>query len=520
MDIQTKRKFKFGSLAVALTAAVIAVIVVLNVIIYSLAVRYNWFFDMTPDSIYSLSDKGKSFLDEIDGSENKVTIYFLADEEQMTVGATSADYYGNNTLWGMKPIHELAKDIAEKYDFISVEYINLTNQPNLIRRIVGSDYYNSVTFSRLSIIIDNVIEYKDQSGTVYDTKHNFKVYSRDAFYTFDYSTTSVDAFRGEYRFCSAIASVTVREENAPVAYFISGHGEEIGEYVWTEEDKSNNYGGAQSIWQLFRDCGYIIRRINLAYEDFGKDKNAVAVIYSPKTDFIDKTTSQNFDEIAKLSAFLSEKDHSLYLCLDYGTQKLPVLEGFVSDSFGVEFGSAKLTDSGANSVSVDGFAISAGFNDSSSGNSGKILGAAFGEAEKSKAIFNIARSLKADAAKSSEIICTVPESVENNDGGNGLLCVSQTTGGGIALISGASNFTTGYYLDSFIYSNRNIMLSAIDEMTAESLVPVGLPFKLIKNEGLDITHKQALVWTIILTGVLPTVFAVAGLAVYIRRRHS
>ncbi|MBO4355571.1 MAG: hypothetical protein J5850_01805, partial [Clostridia bacterium] len=274
------------------------------------------------------------------------------------------------------------------------------------------------------------------------------------------------------------------------------------------------------LWQLFRDCGYVAKRINLAYEDFGSDENAVVVIYSPKTDFIDKTTSQSFDEIAKLKDFLSLNNHSLYVCIDYGSQDLPVLEGFLLDSFGVKYGKEKLTDSGANSVSIDGFALSAGLNREGNGISGRVIQNSESTGGSKKTIFNIARSLDVDASKGTQILCTVPETVTNNDAGNGLLCLAETDGSGIAVISGSSNFTASYYLDSYVYLNRDLTLNLIAEMTSDAPVPSGIAFKLISNEGLDITHKQAIIWTVVITATLPLVFAVAGIVVYIRRRHS
>ena len=41
------RRFKYGSLAVGLTAAFIALVVALNAVIYALAYTYGWYIDLT-----------------------------------------------------------------------------------------------------------------------------------------------------------------------------------------------------------------------------------------------------------------------------------------------------------------------------------------------------------------------------------------------------------------------------------------------------------------------------------------
>jgi len=51
------KKLRYGGVAIALTALIIAVIVLFNVVFTSLAMSNAWYIDMTPNSIYSLSDE-------------------------------------------------------------------------------------------------------------------------------------------------------------------------------------------------------------------------------------------------------------------------------------------------------------------------------------------------------------------------------------------------------------------------------------------------------------------------------
>ena len=59
------RRFKYGSLAVGLTAAFIALVVAFNAVIYALAYSYGWYIDLTGSSVYSVSDEFYDHVDEL-----------------------------------------------------------------------------------------------------------------------------------------------------------------------------------------------------------------------------------------------------------------------------------------------------------------------------------------------------------------------------------------------------------------------------------------------------------------------
>ena len=55
-SIFKSRKFKYGSAAIGLTAAFIAVIVAINVMFSALATNFKWYIDMTTEGLYTISD--------------------------------------------------------------------------------------------------------------------------------------------------------------------------------------------------------------------------------------------------------------------------------------------------------------------------------------------------------------------------------------------------------------------------------------------------------------------------------
>ena len=68
-DFIHSRKFRHGSLSVALTVLIIAAVVLVNVIASALSARYSWMYlDMTSEKLYTLSKDcinllEKSFVD-------------------------------------------------------------------------------------------------------------------------------------------------------------------------------------------------------------------------------------------------------------------------------------------------------------------------------------------------------------------------------------------------------------------------------------------------------------------------
>ena len=59
------RKFRHGSVSVALTVLIIAAVVIVNVIASVLAARYSWMYiDMTSEQLYTLSDEAIELLDK------------------------------------------------------------------------------------------------------------------------------------------------------------------------------------------------------------------------------------------------------------------------------------------------------------------------------------------------------------------------------------------------------------------------------------------------------------------------
>ena len=520
MKLFQKKIFKYGAFAVALTCVTVAVVIAANVIFASLASHYFWYVDMTGEAFYDVSDEATKLLDGVD-KDNDVTIYFLTDKDQLNSAVNSQNYYGSGGLWGMKYIHELALELADEYEYISVDYIDVNKEGRRIREIVGDEYYDQTPqFYSYNIIVDNLLpETFDENGNPVTYYHNYRVYTRDSFYAFNYSTLMVNAFRGDYKLASAILAVT--REEAPTVYFVSGHAEAVGEYYYGQKDNAanENYGSALPVWQFFRDCGYNIRKINLQYEDF-EEGEAIVVIYAPQTDYLDGSIS----EIGKLDEYLSKDGHDLMVFMEPTLRSMPNLEGLVKKYCGISFDQAKVKADAGSAISIDGYTFAADIADNEKANSvfGKV-------AMEGKTVFSNARPISVEASDNTDVLCYVAEgssmiysekeTLTAKEDEKALLTVTQLENDNRIICSGSTGFMNGIVLDSDVYVNRDLTYALLAD-AGEDRVPMNVMYKTIRSEGLDITLTQSRIWTAIVAIAIPLAVAAAGTIVYVRRRHS
>lgn len=520
MNLAKKNRFKYGSLAIGLTVVVVAAIIVFNAVFSALSNHFFWYFDMTPGQIYSLSDKTVNYIDKIDGSDNKITIYFFAEKDAMGQSVSSSNNVAETTMWGMKPIHELALQLSDRYEFITVDYIDATSQPDKLKEIVGEDYYATTTFSARNIlVVNNTYERSENGDLVYGTDGkpieytDFKLCARNSFYLFDYSTGNVNAFRGDYYFASLIMSLTKIEK--PTVYFLTGHGEQVGD---TSSELAASYGNAAALYYLFEESGFNIRKIDLKYDSFDPSSEGdVLVIYAPQRDITSSANTLEISETDKIKTFLEGDKNSMMLFIDSKSVGLSNLELLVKDTARVDMSSVKAHDSGESSVSVDGYSIVGKYSDSSE--TAKRL---LTDGMANKVIFrNSYPVIIPEGETPAEAVVLLPETsgASKYDGTAALMTLTEYENGGKILVSASALFANNETLESDVYSNKNLLISALSDMNFDDL-PLNIGVKLIRNEGLDRTENQARIWTVVISAVIPAAVAVIGAIVYVRRKHS
>ncbi len=520
MNLAKKNKFKYGSLAIALTIAVVAFIIILNAVFSALATHFFWYFDMTSGRIYQLSEESKDYFDKISEESksegNRTVIYFFAEKDALNQSVSSSSSIMDTSMWGMKPIHELAVQLDERYDFISVKYIDASSDPDAIKEIVGEDYYATTVFTnRHVLIVNNTFERDGDGNIIYDADgkpaeyRDFKLCSRNSFYLFDHYTGTVNAFRGDYYFASAIMSLTKIDKST--VYFITGHGETVGD---TSSNAPSSYGDATALYYLFEDAGCNIRKIDLKFDDFDADyENSIVVIYGPKRDITSSSTTLDINETDKINRFLSKNGNSMMVFFGSESVDLTNLRALVKDHTGVAVSSVQAHDMGQASVSIDGYSIVGTYNDIDVTNR---------LSSKEKVIFRNAYPLIIDKNTSAtEAIITLPETayVGSYDGQASLMTTTNTENGGKVIVCASTAYANNEMLEHDVYNNKNLLISVISDMNIGN-VPLNIGVRLVRNEGLDRTELEARIWTIVISCVIPAAVAIIGTIVYVRRKHS
>ena len=116
------KRLHYSSLSVLLTVVVLAVLVVVNVIISALTTRNNWYLDMTQNDLFTVSDSTITLLEDLQGNYE---ILFCEPLDRVSTDTDSM------------LIYNCARDLSEKLDNVSVEYLDVVNCI-LIKRLMFS----------------------------------------------------------------------------------------------------------------------------------------------------------------------------------------------------------------------------------------------------------------------------------------------------------------------------------------------------------------------------------------------
>lgn len=194
------RKFKGGAYATGISAVVVILVIIANLLVSELNVT----IDMTANSKYSLTEETKAMLKQVN---DKITIYYLAQ-----TGAELEDF----------------KKIIDNYEKvnnnISVQYKDPVKYPKFTSQFVD----DKITEQSFLVVNETngrakYVDYKDV--LIQELDYN----------SFTYKTTGIDV---EGRIDAAIQYVT--NEKLPTVYAISGHGEtEISTTMSTMLSKEN-----------------------------------------------------------------------------------------------------------------------------------------------------------------------------------------------------------------------------------------------------------------------------------------
>ncbi len=312
---KAKRTKTFTLISIFAIAALLA----LNYLFTYLIQKNALYIDMTPESLYSLSEEMKTecaYIDTLDDGDKEVEIIFCADPDSLISSTvTRVPYF-------------MALQMSREYDNLSVETVNVTYNPTALSK------YKATSLTEI-LPTDVIVSY----GSTY------RIVKATSFWV----TTSEQtyySYNGEYKMATLIKSVTA--VNKPMAYFISNHGETFYDVNNTESESSINAAG---LYDLLSERGLGVGSIDLSTQDI-PDDCTLLIINDPRFDYNTSSLGNSIFEISeteKIDRYLRKNQGALMVARDHtaktGTElDLTNLDTFLA-TWGFKFDTAVVKDS-------------------------------------------------------------------------------------------------------------------------------------------------------------------------------
>jgi len=513
-----------------MTAIIVAAVIFANAFIYMLYVYTRPSVTVAEKEDLSISDAVKEDFDKAFSDGKRMTITFCMSEADI-----------QNHSEG-KFVRETVLNYANKYsDFITVRYANIFTleyddasgekfNPAKYQKIVrkdesgetlkdesGNPIYDEYRISRSSVIFE-CNTYPNGDLSQQPTRSNVKVVTGSSafidFFTLD-ANSYVSSYNGEEVF-AAMAFWVINNRHDTV-YFTTGH----GEVPSTNFYYSLLYGG------------YYIEEINLRKESVPQDA-AFVIISNPKTDF-EKAANDEYDSELKRLKEYTDRGGAFYVILDPFAKKLPRLEEFVHEEFGI---SVKTNDDGerllvkdlnqsVNTQGFTGFTLLADFADNSAAQNIKDKIDEYG----GSVIINDAAALDCDESLGARPLLVSSPSATLIAGG-----VSEDDDGPHAVIACSEKkvnfdrtakmvFVSSIYLaanDAMVsnnYANKDFLYALYDEFYNGPDMPYGIDCVEMQEERLEnLTLGSSILYTCMLLAI-PVALAAVGTVTIIRRKN-
>ena len=299
-----KRFYQKQSKAVksAFTVALILLVAALNVLLPFLSQKALFYPDLTPESLYTVTDAMYEVCDKI---STPVTITFCDEPDRLLENSA------------MRYVYILAQKVASRNENITVKTVDIEKNPTAV--------YDYRTTSASKIKKDDVIL---SSGKRY------RIYNVASFYTIssDGDSSRYWSFNGEEKLATGLLSVSSVAE--PYVYFAYSHGEK---YFVEADDVKNAHllagsdASVSAFYYLMRDAGLSVGYIDLDTEEI-PENCVLLVMCGTKEDY--KTEDiYAFSEISpldKVHTFLSEKRGSAMIFKDPEAGALEELDQFLA----------------------------------------------------------------------------------------------------------------------------------------------------------------------------------------------
>ena len=493
----SKKAFRHGSVTVILTVLVVVTVLLLNLSVTTLAMRYGWFINMNPTMLYPVTDTCYDYLDTyvMPHAKEDIRIIFCDEEEIIQADGTLA--FVRNT----------ALELAQTYpDRISVEYLNIWEQPSIAREY-GVKASTSV-----------VVASGDQSRVC--TLRDFFLFPSG-------DTENPVAYTGEKRF--AVAMKAVVSADAPIAYFTLNHGESVSDY---------------SLLYAVTDAGYNISYLDSLSFDIPEDCGLL-VSYNPTRDFTVADGVSGSSELDKLDAYLNRGGKFMFFASadTFSAGGFANIEGYLAKwgaTFAHETGEEGVEEcfsvrDTAHALTTDGYTLVGQLPTAGKGlqlmkglegtvrvANATVIRVAEGFAPSNGSFVSGSRTL-------TPLLRTYAgaeawaggRAVDRTKEGYDLVTLTEDSAtGGFVLVSSSTELASEDSLQSGVYANGPFLLTAMEAM-GKTEIPTSLKAQPFSDDTIHtMTTATARNVTIALVALPVVIAAIAGVIVLVRRRFA
>lgn len=507
------KKVRYATVAAVLTAMVILVAVLVNVVVSSLVERYALYTSLTPTLAFDVTEDCYTVLEEnfnahksANGTLPDIEILFC-DLEDSVKAEGHENYY----------LYYTARALAERFENIKLKFYDIYIDPTPVK---------PYTVSIHPLTGEELVTQLNNSSVIVVCNNYHRVYKWTDFYVFA-DDTSVEpwAYSGERKLSSALMHAI--DDDPRIACLLTNHGEIAYDY---------------ELLTILDDAGYTVVYMDL-YKDPIPATCDVIISYNPNTDLVSDDLS-DISEKEILDAFLAQDGHSFFLFLENGTPHMPNFESYIKE-WGIETEYAKNTTTGVShrymvqdtsgSLTSDGYTIYGHAEDSrfvdptneyvvfGNATALSVTGEGYTAREDGTYVsMNGERTLYPLYRSSDKTLHWANGQVV--DGGSCILMslTEQQNAAGTSHVGVVSsvNFGTREYLQSAVYDNGDVLLTLFEEI-GERSSPVGLTIKPFASYDIStITTAQMLRWTITLA-LIPAITSLAvAVIVLVRRRRA
>lgn len=496
--------------SILFVGAIIAFVLVVNIVLAYFSSAFGWYFLATDRKFYTLSGVTDEYFDKVnpdpDGegpmTPEKVTLYFCMSEEGLKENPT------------FERILHTAKQFGHRYDFLTVKHVRPEYDHELLEAFThvkdkdGNDRLGADGEPLRNEISDmSVIAYSE------DTKR-YEVAALSDFYYFDTEDTTNDdmIFVGEELVAALVGRVVANDR--PVAYFTVGHGELA----------------TRPMADALTRAGFDWDTLDLSKGAVPKDVQLL-VIAAPQYDFEEYDDKTIECEINRLRDFVKGGGTILFF-RSTSAGKLPCLDRFLSE-FGITAEEGMITD-GSSSAGFDEKSVLLRYD----GGEGARPVRSYARKYDGSSAIQSTELLVAGAAPLTlssvtgatavPLLRTHGSAVNRVDGkkvseagSDGYITAALSRldgeGGHVAVIS-ADAFAGLDTMESEGYGNKEFLYALLTETVGAS-TPIGCGIVLLNTYPLEgVTRSTANVFLAVFAGALPLCVAGVGVIVLRRRR--